>query len=612
MNKNPILGRATRQEPVPFLRPRPLLLSLGLLTAWSAAAMPGTAGPQGRVVLAAAVPERVSVNFKDTPVADVALTISRIAGRDVVLSKGITGKVTLSLRDKTLDEVLRAVSTATGADYLRLGEIYYIAPPEELRALSGKLGERRVVLVENASPTELQTLLQARFPYLSVTAQHSPKSLLLVGRPEDIDEASALASRLDLKRDLPVAPLAPDPVSQEVMGLKNVSADEVIQALKAVAPGVKAMKLGRAVVVEAPASQLIFLRKAVETLDVPLPVVVAERTIQVYRVKYISAGTAEKTLKQALPDLVVSIAPDIYAPPPGVLNPISTTGQGGGSGLGGGGGSGGGVGGGGGGGGQAGGSGGSGSNSAPLERSTRLILQGDAGVVNRALSILKQTDIRPQQVEIEAKIIEVSPTETQRLGIDWRATGTLNLGLSGGKGLQTGLLSQGNVQLQATLDLLVQKQIARLMANPRTVVQDNEDASIFIGDLLRYRVLREQTPFGNPVFDIESTPVGITLLVRPRVNDDGQVTLKIHPAVSSAVLLDGIPQTSSREVDTTVRLKDGDTFAIGGLTRDEDTKSTNKLPFLGDLPFVGTLFRHTTREHRQTEIVILIRARLVE
>jgi type IV pilus assembly protein PilQ len=248
-----------------------------------------------------------------------------------------------------------------------------------------------------------------------------------------------------------------------------------------------------------------------------------------------------------------------------------------------------------------------------IERSTRLILQGDRAGVSRALSILEQTDLRPQQVEIEARVVEISPEDASRIGVTWTTPGSIDIGLKSLGGFKTAVIPSGEISFRATLDFLITKNVAKLMANPRTVVQDNEDASIFIGDLLRYRVLREQTALGSPVYDIESVPVGITLLARPRVNTAGEITLKIHPAVSTPTnYIDGVPQISSREIDTTVRLKDGDTFAIGGLIRDDEIRTMSKLPFLGDLPFIGRLFRSDTKDRKRSEIVILLRARLVE
>jgi type II secretory pathway component GspD/PulD (secretin) len=107
-------------------------------------------------------------------------------------------------------------------------------------------------------------------------------------------------------------------------------------------------------------------------------------------------------------------------------------------------------------------------------------------------------------------------------------------------------------------------------------------------------------------------PVGIILLVHPRVNDEGNITLRVHPVVSTlTAITDGLPQTSSREAETIVRVKDGDTIVIGGLIRDEDTKQMSKIPLLGDLPILGHLFRNESRTKRRSEVTVYLTIKLI-
>ena len=77
-------------------------------------------------------------------------------------------------------------------------------------------------------------------------------------------------------------------------------------------------------------------------------------------------------------------------------------------------------------------------------------------------------------------------------------------------------------------------------------------------------------------------------------------------------LVNGLPQTSAREAETVVRVKDGDTLVIGGLIRDEDIREMTKVPFLADLPIVGHLFRHSSKQHRRTEVMVVITVHLLK
>jgi type II secretory pathway component GspD/PulD (secretin) len=155
---------------------------------------------------------------------------------------------------------------------------------------------------------------------------------------------------------------------------------------------------------------------------------------------------------------------------------------------------------------------------------------------------------------------------------------------------------------------------AKLLASPNISVVDNEDANIFIGDLRRFpgSLATTQTAVLQA---IETIPLGIILLVRPSVNpDDGSVTMRVHPVVSSFSGFDhfasgDLPRTSSREADTTVRLMKGEELVIGGLTQTETTRNETRVPILGQLPFgIGELFTSRSRTDRKTEIVVIIRA----
>jgi type II secretory pathway component GspD/PulD (secretin) len=112
---------------------------------------------------------------------------------------------------------------------------------------------------------------------------------------------------------------------------------------------------------------------------------------------------------------------------------------------------------------------------------------------------------------------------------------------------------------------------------------------------------------------VVEVPVGIILLVHPRVNDNDHITLRVKPVVSTVTsFVDGVPQTSTREAETVVRVKNGDTLVIGGLIRDEDVKTMTKVPLLGDLPLVGALFRHYERNHRRSEVMIFLTIKLID
>lgn len=153
---------------------------------------------------------------------------------------------------------------------------------------------------------------------------------------------------------------------------------------------------------------------------------------------------------------------------------------------------------------------------------------------------------------------------------------------------------------------MVSRKEAKILANPRVMVVDNEDANIFIGDTVRTKISQAST--NGTTIQVLEFPIGIVLLVRPRVNADGRITMRVHPVVSTitAIGADNLPQTSSREAETTVMIKDGETIVLGGLIRDEMLRTVQEVPILSKLPIVGELFKYRSKDHRHSEIMVFI------
>jgi len=245
--------------------------------------------------------------------------------------------------------------------------------------------------------------------------------------------------------------------------------------------------------------------------------------------------------------------------------------------------------------------------------------------VNRALEFIASVDVAPPQVLIEARLVEISPEKTKNLGLlfDYSHVtfqelrtprGTASDPDNGDHGVNFGRFIRTPFDIDVTLNALQENRAARLLANPRISVIDGEDASIFIGDLLRFRVLQSVTSGGNEQFTVQEVPVGIALLVRPHVHPDGNVTLKVHPVVSTVTSFVGperIPQTATREADSTIRMKDGETVVIGGLMREEDITIMSKVPGLGDLPLIGKLFQNKNSSKRKSEVTVFLTARVM-
>ena len=594
-------GRTQNEGPVTRVRPAPRIIS----------------GP----------PARISVNFSDISVRQVLATVAEYTKTDVLITPGATGLVTLNLRDRSADEAINLVAAAAGLSVLKVEGSYIVGPGAEVRRAAGEFGRSTVVPLRHLTPAQARDLLARLAP--TVSAEPASGAVVLSGLPAALDGAREALRQLDVPP--PSAPAVAELVETELVAVRSIDAAEAERVLREAFPKVRVVRQGRAIIVSGSAGERDAVRKALTTIDQEPPKAAdpgpEPQVVHVYRLNYLHAGKAEISLKKALPALNVTVAPEPTAPPPANFVPLSLSflGGAGGGGAGGGfgGGAGGGFGGGAGGGLGGGAGGGMGSSGAgsqtgveqqPLSRSTRLILIGSRTDVETARSLLDETDVAQAHVNIEAELVEINTSDFRELGVRWDFEGLSSvLTLPGGGALEFGRIVRGASSFRTSLQALELQSKARVLARPNIAVVDNEDANIFIGDLIRFRGINVVSPDVGTVQGTETIPVGIALLVRPRIHLNGDVTLKVHPVVSQVTdFVDGLPQTASREADTTVRLSPGEALVIGGLQREEEIRQLRKVPGLGDLPLVGQLFRTRTRRKSRTEIVVIIRARSVQ
>lgn len=258
--------------------------------------------------------------------------------------------------------------------------------------------------------------------------------------------------------------------------------------------------------------------------------------------------------------------------------------------------------------------------------------------VKAAMDIIRQTDVRPKQVLIEITMLTVQLNESNHLGVQfetltgWKhadnaatftdlssishGTNTLanydnSLGrfatqgfASGtGAGLKIGYVD-GSVHL--FLEALESVGDTDVLASPRIVVLNKQKAEIVIGQRLGFRT-RTATETST-VEQVEFMDVGTQLRVRPWISSTGDIRLEIHPERSTGQINPDteLPEKSTTEVTTNVLVRDGQTIVIGGLMEDRNTKTVEKVPLLGDIPGLGTLFQRTIEKKTKTELLIFM------
>jgi len=279
--------------------------------------------------------------------------------------------------------------------------------------------------------------------------------------------------------------------------------------------------------------------------------------------------------------------------------------------------------------------------------SNAVIISAPDAIVAHLRSVIEKLDVRRAQVYVEALIVELTADRSAEFGIQWqsindlagnqsRLFGGTNFGARGsGTNIIDASVNPGNVapginigvirgqitlpgigtiaNLGALARVLASDANANILSTPNLLTLDNEEAKIVIGQNVPF-ITGQYAQTGSattatPFQTIERRDVGLTLRVRPQISERGAVRLQIFQEVSSVqdrLNVAGII-TNKRSIESTVLVDDGQIVALGGLVQDDTTATTEKIPLLGDLPLVGSLFRYDTRRQTKTNLMVFLR-----
>ena len=277
--------------------------------------------------------------------------------------------------------------------------------------------------------------------------------------------------------------------------------------------------------------------------------------------------------------------------------------------------------------------------------SNALIITAPDAIYNNLRSVIEMLDVRRAQVYIEALIAEVTSDKTGEFGIQWQALngiggtgnqviGGTNFGTSAGnilttaanlgtvgQGLNVGVVNGtttipgvGTVLNMGALAKFVQNDNkANILSTPNLLTLDNEEAKIVVGQNVPFitgsYAQTGSTTTASPFQTIERKDVGLTLRIKPTILEGGTVKLQIYQEVSSVNSLTNAAGiiTNTRSLDSIVLVDEGHIVVLGGLIQDSVSMQEDKVPLLGDIPWLGNLFRHEIRQQTKTNLMIFIR-----
>jgi len=276
--------------------------------------------------------------------------------------------------------------------------------------------------------------------------------------------------------------------------------------------------------------------------------------------------------------------------------------------------------------------------------SNALIITASDAVYNNLRSVVEMLDVRRAQVFVEALIAEVTADKVAEFGVQWQSLnginqtgaqviGGTNFGTTGnivtssqnigtlGQGLNIGVVNGSTtipglgsvVNLGALAKFLETDNNANILSTPNLLTLDNEEAKIIIGQNVPFitgsYAQTGNTTTASPFQTIERKDVGLTLRIKPQISEGGTVKMQVYQEVSSVQNLTNAAGviTNKRSLESSVLVDEGQIIVLGGLIQDSVSIGEDKVPVLGDIPWLGNFFRHETRHSTKTNLMVFIR-----
>jgi general secretion pathway protein D len=556
--------------------------------------------------------ERWTINLKDADIGEFVDQIADITGETFVVDPRVKGQVNvISKAPLNLSEIYQlflSVMATHGFSVITQGDQARIVPNAEAkadadggRAAPDRL-ETRLIQVQHGNVAELIPLIRPLIPqYGHLAAVTSANALIISDRSANIARIEDLIHQLDQKSDN----------DYSVVNLQYAWVTDAAEALNASlgrgqakgtagAQVIADTRTNRLILLGPPAARarLIGLAKSIDTPST------RSANTRVIRLRHNDA----KALATVLGEITEGLkTPAGGAPEAGGGKPQTILIR-------------------------------------ADESLNALVLLADPDTVAMLEDIVHQLDVPRAQVMVEAAIVEISGDITDALGVQWAvdargSTGGLggvnfgNTGLSVGSVLNAiqndtvpetlpdgAIIGVGTKNFGALITALSANSKSNLLSTPSLLTLDNQKAEILVGQNVPFQTGSYTTATdgaSNPFTTIERKDIGVTLKVTPHINDGASLRLEIEQEISSiapsatlsAQAVDLI--TNKRSIKSTILAEDGQVIVLGGLIQDDVTMTDSKVPLLGDIPWLGRLFRSTKEAHTKRNLMVFLKPSVI-
>ena len=591
--------------PTPFSRPLLALLAASLL----AAPLPLLAAEPG-IEPSNTRQDGWTINLKDADIRAFIDQISQLSGQTFIVDPRVKGQVSVvSNATLSLSEVYQlflSVMATHGFSVLTQGDVARVVPNAEAKAEAGggpsggDQLETRVIQVQHTSAAELIPLIRPLVPQFGHLAAVSSANALIIS-----DRSANIARIQDLVRQLDRA----ESNDYGVLNLQHGWAVDIAEVLRnSLMRGDAKTTAGVQIIADSRTNRLIFigpneargkLAALAQTLDTPTT---RSANTRVIRLRHNDA----KSLAETLGDISE-----------GLKSP----------------------------------EGGEATTTRPQniliradESLNALVLLADPELIGTMESIVRQLDVPRAQVMVEAAIVEVSGDITDALGVQWAIDARGGTGGAGGvsfgnTGISVGsvlnaineneiptnlpdgaIIGVGTRSFGALITALSSNSKSNLLSTPSLLTLDNQEAEILVGQNVPFQTgsyTTDAAGANNPFTTIERQDIGVTLKVTPHINEGATLRLQIEQEISSiapsatltAQAVDLV--TNKRAIKSTILAEDGQVIVLGGLIQDDVTRTNAKVPLLGDIPFLGALFRSTQETHIKRNLMVFLRPTVI-
>jgi general secretion pathway protein D len=557
-------------------------------------------------------------DFKDVDIQEMIKLVADITGKTLVIDPRVQGRINVisskKLSASELYNLFLSVLEVQGFTAIEFGDVVRILPRQDARTSAvpvnnfGKLGDdtyiTQVIQLDNVSAAKVLPVLRPLAPQHAHLAAYAPSNAIIIS-----DTVANIARLKDIIRSIDLAGEA----ETSIVKLKYAQAETMVTLLQSLQraeekddpanakSSIVADNRTNSILVTADDVRQKKILNLIQSLDTP-----REQSGNV-RVIYLEYADAEK-VAEVLSKVVSGISKLTS------INSASSGGQPGAS-----------------------------ATTVEADPSTNaLLITADTETLETLLPVIDRLDIRRSQVLVEAIIVEVRGDLNKQLGVEWAAfkenrivAGLTNSGNLAGvaSAIQAGtnpiipsglLLSFGidNIESSGTnfaglVQFLESNSEANILSTPSILTTDNNAASISVAENVPFitGTFTNDSGSTNPFQTIERRDVGITLKVTPQISKGETLVLEIDQQVSnvSSQAISGASDivTTVRQITTQVIAQNGEVIILGGLIEDQVTQTQQKIPLLGDIPYLGRLFRNDITDVQKSNLMIFLKSTII-